>query len=152
MHYTYERPHKDSNRRVCVLQWWLFPLSSLLPCCCFLTNGPMRKARFVLITFCGATKHQLTFVHKRCTGTLSSRKMLASCSPSFWRPRWNTKMHRRRVCTHLSALRSSRHELEYFLEFSGFGQCWKNCFLLHCWSRHPLPDLSRCYIRPSSSR
>lgn len=84
MHYTHESPHKHRNRRVCVLQWWLFPLSSLLPCC-FLTNGPMRKAQLVLITFCSATKHHLTFVHKRCTGTLSSRKMLAICSPHFWR-------------------------------------------------------------------
>lgn len=103
----HESPHKDRNRRVCVSQWWLFPLSSPLPCC-VLTNGPMRKAQLVLITFCSATKHHLTFVHKRCTGTLSSRKMLGSCSPHFWRPRWNTNMHRRHVCTHLCALRSSR--------------------------------------------
>lgn len=46
----------------------------------FLTNGPVRKAPFVLITFCGATKHQLTFVHKCCTGRLTTKIMLGNCS------------------------------------------------------------------------
>lgn len=62
MHYTHESPHKDRIRSVCVtvvVISFIFTATVLF----FLTNGPMRKAQFVLITFCGATKHQLTFVH-----------------------------------------------------------------------------------------
>lgn len=79
MHYIYESPHKDRSIRSCVTVM-VISLHSHYFTVLFLTNGLVRKAQFVLITFYGATKHQLTFVHKCFTGRPTTKIMLGNCS------------------------------------------------------------------------